>query len=396
MKSIQMGNSCNKKVVRICASSQAELFKCLDLQKVANSRRISPEIRCENPGFSLQSCLRAVSDGTADLVSIESGDYYKAARYLGLKAIARERNNHTDTASYAVAVVRVPSEIFTLEDLRNATVCSSGFGEMSGWTAPIGTLIQQRLIHRETCSRSREAADFFSGACIPGSGDYRYNVNVSGADVLCRQCAGDQKGGHICEKSMFEVYNGEKGAFRCLAERRGSVAFVSHTTPLAYTDRLFLNSSDYWAASLRSDDFRLLCKQGGQALLNEYEKCNVAQIPSRFIVTRSDISYQNYTDLIHFLTSLSDVFTNKARFSFKLFGSEDGESDLLFGDGSTAIVALDNETSYEDQLGNFLPIIKNMDPVACENRGMGLSSLPILHHFAYLIITFVATKFLNA
>lgn len=391
-----MGNSCSKKVIRICTSSQAELFKCLDLQKVAYSRRITPEIRCENPGFSLRSCLRAVSDGTADLVSIEAGDYYKASRYLELKAIARERNNHSDTASYAVAVVRVPSEIFTLQDLRNATACSSGFGEMAGWIAPIGTLIQQRLIPRETCSRSRETSQFFAGACIPGSGDYRYNVNVSGADVLCRQCTGDQKGGHICEKSMFEVYNGETGAFRCLAERRGSVAFVTHTTPLAYTDRTFINTSDYWAASLRSDDFRLLCKQGGQATLNEYEKCNIAQIPSRFIVTRSNISYKNYTDLVQFLTGLSDVFTNNARYSFKLFGSDDGEKNLLFGDTSTGIVAVDNEADYEEQLGGFLPILRNMDPVACENAASHLITLPIINYATYLIISVLASRLLIA
>ncbi|XP_074605173.1 transferrin-like [Brevipalpus obovatus] len=395
LKSIQMGTSCSKKVIRICTTSQSELFKCLDLQKVALSRRITPEIRCENPGYSLESCLKAVADGVADFVSLKVGDYYRAARYMGLRAVARERNNHSDISSYSVAVVRVPSEVVTLEDLRNATVCSTGFGDISGWIAPIGRLIQQRLIFKETCSRSREVSEFFQSGCVPGVGDYRYNVNVSGADILCQACLGNQKGQHICEKSASEMYAGEAGAFRCLVERRGSVAFVSHTTPLAYTDRTFLNSSEYWAASLRSDDFRLLCRQGGQAMLSDYEKCNMAQIPSRFIVTREDIGHENYTEMVHFLTTLSDTFTNKARYSFKLFGSEDGEHDLLFGDSSSSIVAVDEETDYTDQLGNFLPIVRNMDPVACENFATGLESRSLLSTLSIILLSHLVNHLLN-
>lgn len=299
-------------------------------------------------------------------------------RYRGLRPVARERSNYTDIAYYSVAVVRVPNEIYSLADLRNATACNTGFGDTSGWIAPIGSLIQDRLIPRETCSRSQETSQFFRAMCVPGAGDYRYNVNVSGADVLCKLCAGDQKGGHICEKSASEMYSGEVGAFRCLAERKGDVAFVSHTTPLAYTDRHFFNSSEYWATSLRSDDFRLLCRRGGQGLITEYEKCNIARIPARFIVTRSDISYQNYTDIVHFLASLSDIFTGPAKYSFKLFGHYEGIPNLLFGDSTTGIVALDQDSDYERELGEFLPILRNMDPVACENGSNGLTSSSLL------------------
>lgn len=295
-------------------------------------------------------------------------------RYRGLKPVARERNNGTNIASYAVAVVRVPSEINSLQELANASVCSTGFGDTSGWISPMGTLISQGLIARETCSRSSEVSRFFRSMCVPGAGDFRYNVNVSGADVLCRLCSGDGKGGHICEKSALELYSGETGAFRCLAERKGDVAFVGHSTALRYTDRHNFNANEYWATSLRSDDFRLLCASGGQASINEYEKCHMAQIPSRFIVTRNNINYENYTHIVSFLSSLSEVFTGKARYSFKLFGHYEGESNLLFGDTTNSIVALEEDADYTQELGKFLPILRNMDQVACENSGNFISS----------------------
>uniref|UniRef100_T1KT44 Transferrin-like domain-containing protein n=1 Tax=Tetranychus urticae TaxID=32264 RepID=T1KT44_TETUR len=370
VNSINLSTGCNKKIIRLCTSSQAELFKCLDLQKVAYSRRITPEIRCENPGYSLESCIKSVASGNSDIISLEAGDFYKAARYRGLKPIARERKNGTNIASYAVAVVRVPSEINSLQDLANASACSTGFGDISGWISPIGSLISQGLIPRETCSRSSEVSRFFRSMCVPGAGDYRYNVNVSGADVLCRLCSGDGKGGHICEKSSLELYNGETGAFRCLGERKGDVAFVSHSTPLRFTDRHTFNSNEYWATSLRSDDFRLLCSSGGQAPIKDYEKCHIAQVPSRFIVTRNNINYENYTHIVSFLSSLSEVFTGKARYSFKLFGHYEGESNLLFGDSTDSIVALDEDADYTQELGQFLPILKNMDQIACENSAI--------------------------
>lgn len=67
--------------------------------------------------------------------------------------------------------------------------------------------------------------------------------------VRCRACGGvESTGEHACESGRSEKYEGEGGAFRCLVEGRGDVAFVNHYTPFVFTDG---RSNEFWARSLR-------------------------------------------------------------------------------------------------------------------------------------------------
>lgn len=74
---------------------------------------------------------------------------------------------------------------------------------------------------------------------MPGAQDPENGV--ADADVakrLCKLCAGDLDKGNPSTKCNFdssESYSGCTGAFRCLAEGQGDVAFVEHVTVLGNT-----------------------------------------------------------------------------------------------------------------------------------------------------------------
>lgn len=74
---------CERKNVTFCTTSQDELFKCLDMQKVAYSRRIRPDVRCVKPeGESKEACINEVAARRADVVTLNPNDLYTASRWV--------------------------------------------------------------------------------------------------------------------------------------------------------------------------------------------------------------------------------------------------------------------------------------------------------------------------
>ena len=67
-------------------------------------------------------------------------------------------------------------------------------------------------------------------------------------------------------------------------EDQGDVAFVKHTTVLDYASDGNLDSVLRAWATRPMSDFKLLCRDGGCADVDEYESCNLALVPSRAVV----------------------------------------------------------------------------------------------------------------
>ncbi|KAK2090930.1 hypothetical protein P7K49_030214 [Saguinus oedipus] len=191
-------------------------------------------------------------------------------------------------------------------------------------------------------------SNYFGGSCVPGAGETSYS------ESLCRLCRGDSSGGSVCDKSPLERYYDYSGAFRCLAEGAGDVAFVKHSTVLENTDGKTLPS---WGQALLSQDFKLLCRDGSWADVTEWRQCHLARVPAHAVVVRAD------TDgglIFRLLNEGQRLFSHEGS-SFQMFSSDAyGQKNLLFKDSTSELVPIATQT-YEAWLGHeYLHAMKGL------------------------------------
>ena len=240
-------------------------------------------------GETAETCMRMLYEGKAHLTSLDGGDAYRAHHAYGLVPLVREVGDIGGKGtSYGVAVVNADfcEDDVTLDDLEGMRSCHTGYRKMAGWRIPIGVLYTQVEAFNGTGRRGNVeddaelVADFFETTCAPrisGNGP-RNTKDGSGKlwDNLCSGCKGN------CLTN--DQYYDDNGAFRCLMEEAGDVAFVKHSTVGDYAldgnlDEVFRA----WATKPASD-FKLLCRDGGCADIDEYESCHLALAPSHALV----------------------------------------------------------------------------------------------------------------
>lgn len=372
---------CELNSVSFCTSSVPEELKCLDLQKAAFSQRIRPEIDCKRRA-SKQDCLELVAKRQADLVAVDLADLYESPASITqqLEPVGVAQG----FADYSVAVVRADSGIKFLYQLGGRRSCHASFGDTASWLAPISVLTERSLLDGQSCNKADQIADYFGGSCVPGAADLRVNYYRSGSDRLCGLCRGDPlNGSHQCERSTSERYFGQAGALRCLVEGAGEVAFVSLSSLAANVDG---RSQEGWARSvplaLDSRNFRLICRSGPNMMLGDYERCHLAKLPGKILVSTKFTSKEDRLTTRQLLTRLVDKFGNNAaningntglmatggssgvdsRDMFQLFGPYQNESDLLFDDSTSRIVPIELEMSTFDLVGrqHFDPSFQQM------------------------------------
>lgn len=167
---------------------------------------------------------------------------------------------------------------------------------------------------------------------------------------------------------------------------------MNHLTPFLFTDGKAPELP--WTFGLKSDDFRLLCKSGGQGFLTEYERCNIAKIPNHFVAAYEGLSREERMNILTVITGLNEHFSRKNPHSFNLFGPYNNQSNLLFDDSSTGLLSLPDEADYRSSLGDYVSIAQDMDTYYCLNgssdriltSSITLFSLLLLSQFlTYLI-----------
>jgi hypothetical protein len=293
---------------RFCTTSAAEQSKCLSMVASLNDEyAVGNTFWACTQMAGKAECLDGIKEGEAEFTTLavvdertfDSGHAgFDAFVEYGMRGVMEEDYGdfHGDSY-YAVALVKQSSGITSLSQLQGKRVCSTGYGNNAGWDLPIGKLLMDETLPGLTGDGTIpndivSAQSYFGPSCAPRI--------VTGGFGICDSCP------EHCGAEPFELYNGFKGAARCLMDDIGDVAFVEGETIYKFAQ----GGSDPkgWALG-RPEDYRLLCADGtsldvnavgdfpSQNLLQaNYFNCNLAKVPAGFLATGSHTTHELFTE----------------------------------------------------------------------------------------------------
>ncbi|PFX31442.1 melanotransferrin-like [Stylophora pistillata] len=313
--------------MRWCTISDKEQAKCDDLKSVLNQPGNDSDVTasCVQGGSAID-CMKKIKNGEADLITLDGGEIYRAGKeYMMAPVVAETYTADAGSLSYyAVAVVKRDGTITGLEDLKGKKSCHTGAGKTSGWVVPVGTLLAEKFMTQDSsCNPYVSAGKYFKESCVPNVKNPDIDKNKINPENLCALCKDE------CEKKG--KYSGYSGAFKCLMDGVGEVAFVKHTT---VTSEPSANTSDYL----------YLCYDGTTGAIGDHTTCNLAKVPSHAVMTSNGSSNKaNYAKIL--IKASSD-------YGILMFDSAKWNgTDLLFKDSTVKLLDVSSKT-YEEFLGD--------------------------------------------
>lgn len=373
---------CPISTVKLCVVSEIEMKKCGSMKIALRAQFLKPELLCFR-GKSQRDCMVSIMNRNADMTVLDAGDVYIAGKEFGLVPILAEQQNLDGPYYYAVAIAKIDDPDTDLLFVRGKFTCHTGMGFGAGWIMPVSFLLKNERLRNHGCDGAEAASEFFQKACIPGAMSPEYNFGFK-QDNMCDLCHGGS--GKFCKRDHSEDFFGFTGAFRCLVEGGGQIAFVKHTTIFENTNG---DNTMWYARNMLSDDFQLLCRDGSRALSHDYETCNLGKVPGNAMVTRGDnmtvIDY--YVNLFMYA---QQYYGSKGEedFKFRMFGSEYPYHDLIFQDATQQLVPVPEEQrNYKTYLGpEFVLAAQTIDCTA----GSGTSRYGFLTAFAVTVAVYFA------
>uniref|UniRef100_A0A3Q3M613 Serotransferrin n=1 Tax=Mastacembelus armatus TaxID=205130 RepID=A0A3Q3M613_9TELE len=334
--------------IRWCTISNAEQRKCQAMSQAFSDVAIRPSLSCVN-GATVEGCVQKLQRNEVDALSMFATDIYKLGKMASFKMAASESKTDSAGASYyAVAVVKKAKSSININNLAGKKSCHTGKDRTAGWNMPLGYLIDQGYMSVMGCKISEGVANFFSASCIPGAN------GAGDPESLCQLCRGDANGQHKCALSTEERYFSYEGAFRCLVEDAGDVAFIKHTTVEENTN----GRGPDWAQTLQSSDYELLCRDGTRAPVSQWKTCHLVRVPSRGIVVGDHVTPSVVFNMLN---------EGLQKSSFNIFSStEYGGGTVLFSDSST--MAMDCKAEGKLYLGEQQKCADMS--VAFQNKGL--------------------------
>ncbi|XP_049939287.1 transferrin [Schistocerca serialis cubense] len=339
------------RVIRICTKSDKEYSKCSWLKQAAKAYGIEPDIDCTEKS-STEDCMKAVHQKTSEVVVIGPELLTTAAKRYGLKPLIFEYTDSLVDLYRMAAVVRRDSTIKNMTMLKGKKACFTKFDGV-GWNSALITLLRKGNLPA-ACPFSRAVGMFFSDICVSG-------VNTS--EVAFKSLCPSER-----EKKMFD---GETGAFHCLASQKGDVAFVTIDTIMRNTDGA---NTEPWAVNLKSKDFQTLCVQN-ETNNSDNDNCYISWSSRGQVMVDSSISDMRAVEIYSAFLKMSNLFGKHYKTPvsiFQLFGKYDGQQDLLFHDSTERFedyTTLQEESNFKLNYENLLTEMKQCQSIAVWKQG---------------------------
>ncbi|XP_022703408.1 melanotransferrin-like isoform X2 [Varroa jacobsoni] len=346
-----------------CVVSSQEYDKCQRMRSAFKAQNLKPDIHCVLAPTQLV-CMHMIHQGNADLAMFEAGDIYRAGSRFGLVPILAEQYNLDEPYYYAVGVAQQKDKDTDLLYLKGKRVCSGGMFTAVGYVIPLAFLLTNDRMRSYGCDSARAMSEFFAKGCVPGalnkefaaphSNEYKSYRN------LCDLCHGESR--NYCSRDASEQFYGHSGAFRCLVEGGGEVAFVKHTT-------IFENTAGRnplpWARNVAPEDFELLCRDGSRQTFDKYKDCNLGKVAANAMMTSKHKLTQEIEAYIALFVYAQQHYGSKysEEFTFKMFVSEYNHRDLIFQDSTQQLLPIvEQKRNYRRYLGlDFLSAIRVVD-----------------------------------
>ena len=359
---------CPVGLMNLCVTSEAEMKKCVRMRTALNAQLLEPKMGCKRVSTA-QQCMKQIRHGESDVTVLDAGDIYKAGWQYGLVPIVAEVYNLGEPFYYAVAVTKQRDNNTELIYLKNKRTCHPAVGHGGGWVMPMAWLLTNERVRDYGCDSLRAASEYFAEACAPGAQSVefqnRYQEDYWEHSHLCDLCHGSAS--HYCQRNHMEDYYGHTGAFRCLVEGGGNVAFIKHTT---VTENCDGKRKEWWARNQLTSDYELLCRDGTRKPARNYADCYLGKVKANAIVTNPLIGDEKLNAFINLFKYAQQFYGQKVpdQFSFSMFYSEPPYADLIFQDATQQLIVLPEEerdyTRYLDR-----EFLKAYEVVECRSTG---------------------------
>ncbi|XP_017156518.1 transferrin [Drosophila miranda] len=309
------GSRAEEPIYRLCVP-KIYLKECQQL--LADPSEAGIRMECV-AGRDRVDCLELIEQRKADVLATEPEDMYiayhrKNEDYRVVSEIRTQQDKDADFRYEGVILVKKTSPIKTLQQLRGAKSCHTGFGRNVGYKIPITKLKNTHVLKvsadpqiSATERELKSLSEFFSQSCLVGN----YSAHPETDRLLKKKysnlCA-------LCENpaqcNYPDKFSGYDGAIRCLDKGQGEVAF----TKVQYIKKYFgLPGAAPGAAPAEGNaaEFEYLCEDGTRRSITG-PACSWAQRPwSGYISNEHAVQS---TDQLHQLqTRLERFFANGLR-----------------------------------------------------------------------------------
>ncbi|XP_065065275.1 serotransferrin-A-like [Rhopilema esculentum] len=278
-----------------CVEGVEAFHQCKEINK-ENER----PLRCLL-GNDEKDCYEKISKGLADFSAFDGGSIYHAGKEFGLKVFMSEKLTKladTGTKYYGIAVVKKSSNL-TFSKLKGAKSCHTGIWRTAGWVIPVGTLLSSGQMPCLDGDLTKSVAAYFSGSCAAGAQLPKYNPTLSGAEKLCSVCSGE--GDAKCSRTSKEPYYGYHGAFKCMKDGAGDVAFIKESILMKLKPE-------------EQAKYKLLCPNDDTVKdPKDFRQCHMAGSPAHGLLTRKDATEDEIASYQRMLHQLVTKFGHEAK-----------------------------------------------------------------------------------